>query len=511
MDQLPKFRMRTADYIAAVILINDLVLGGIGWIVHHYWHISTGWLILALGCVAVLAAMLLSWLMSNYLTKPLALIAQAIAHIAPDNEAVAAPNTNSIHLGREIVSAMAMQIYQITNATTRLTNDLEVKNIDLHNNVIAKYLPLPLIVINQDSNIVYANEAALQYVKKTEPAVLNQNINSVLDMYFKDNNTFENWLTYSRTNTVVANKKWEHVRLDLPDTQTPLFFDLAAYFSKGHPYGYETIMVLFDHTNLYSQDDTAMNYVALAVHELRTPLTLLRGYIEALEEHMSNKLTVQDSAFVKQMDAAAQQLVTFINNVLNVARINDDQFAIQLHEENWSQVLLSAINDMKLRAAVQGITIELSIEPNLPTVAVDKLGIYEVICNLIDNAIKYSAESKKIIVHSGLNNDRLVETSIQDFGVGIPESVMPNLFDKFYRSHRSRNQINGTGLGLYLSKTIISAHETNIWVNSKEGQGSTFSFTILPFARLSKNANGDQANNINNVHGWIKNHSLYRR
>jgi signal transduction histidine kinase len=268
---------------------------------------------------------------------------------------------------------------------------------------------------------------------------------------------------------------------------------------------------MFDHTKMYEQADTAENYVALAVHELRTPLTLLRGYIEALEEHMGAKLTVEDSAFVKQMDAAAQQLVTFINNVLNVARINDDQFAVQLREEKWEQVILPAINDMKLRAAVQGITFKISIAPDIPTVAVDKLSIYEVISNLIDNAIKYSADSKEIIIQSGLNNDGLVETSIQDFGIGIPASVMPNLFDKFYRSHRSRNQINGTGLGLYLCKTILSAHGCSIWVNSKEGQGSTFSFTVLPFAKLTKNPSNNQPNGIKNVHGWIKNHSFYRR
>ncbi|MGD0284359.1 MAG: ATP-binding protein [Candidatus Saccharimonadales bacterium] len=511
MDQIPKYRQKTADLIAGAIIVNNLVLGGLLWLIHHYTSIPTLWLLAIFLCGSVLFSLLLGWLVSNYISQPIAILTQVVAHISPDNEAVAAPDTNTNIIGREIVTALANKIYQITTNTSRLTSSLELKNIDLHNNVIAKFLPIPLIILNQDSNIIFANGAALQYVHKTEADTVNKNINSVLNMSFKDENTFESWLMNSRANVVVASQRWDHVKLELEENPKPLFFDLAAYYNKGHPYGYETMLVLFDHTNLYGQSDNAMNYVALAVHELRTPLTLLRGYIEALEEHMGNRLTVEDSAFVKQMDAAAQQLVTFINNVLNVARINDDQFAIQLREENWGQVITSTINDMRLRATVQGITLELAIAPNLPTVAVDKISMYEVISNLIDNAIKYSANGKRIVIKSYINKYGLIETSIQDFGVGIPESVMPNLFDKFYRSHRSRNQVNGTGLGLYLCKSIVTAHGGNIWVNSKEGNGSIFSFTVLPFANLPKNLNNGKPNAVSNVHGWIKNHTLYRQ
>jgi signal transduction histidine kinase len=510
MDLIPKYRQKTADFIAGVIVVSNLVLGGLLWLISHYWSIPKLWLLVSFICGSVLLALLLGWLASIYITQPMAILTRVVAHISPDDEAVAAPDTNTNIIGREVVTALANKIYQITTNTAQLTSSLELKNVDLHNNVIAKFLPIPLIILNQDSTVVFANSAALQYIRKTEAEVINKNINTVLNMSFKDENTFETWLTNSRANVVVASQRWDHVKLDLEDNPKPLFFDLAVYYNKGHPYGYETIMVLFDHTNLYGQSDNAMNYVALAVHELRTPLTLLRGYIEALEEHMGNRLTVEDSAFVKQMDAAAQQLVTFINNVLNVARINDDQFAIQLRKEKWPDVITTTIEDMKLRAVVQGIALELSIAPNLPTVAVDKISMYEVISNLIDNAIKYSANSKKIIIKSYVNKNGMVETSIQDFGVGIPESVMPNLFDKFYRSHRSRNQVNGTGLGLYLCKSIVTAHGGNIWVNSKEGNGSVFSFTVLPFVNLPKNPNNNP-NAVSSIHGWIKNHTLYRQ
>jgi signal transduction histidine kinase len=239
---------------------------------------------------------------------------------------------------------------------------------------------------------------------------------------------------------------------------------------------------------------------------------VLRGYIEALEEEMGKDISPEMQDFMQRMNATAQQLTAFVNNILNVARVDNDQLQLQLNEENWKTIIESAINAISLRAKVRGITLETNIAPNLPTVGVDRLSIYEVINNLIDNAIKYSGESKLIKIDTHLSNDGMVETTVKDFGVGINTSIMPNLFTKFYRDHRNRAQIGGTGLGLYLSKAIITAHEGNIWVNSKPGQGSSFSFTVQPYSRLAEELkNSDNKDIVRGAHGWIKNHSLYRR
>ena len=112
----------------------------------------------------------------------------------------------------------------------------------------------------------------------------------------------------------------------------------------------------------------------------------------------------------------------------------------------------------------------------------------------------------------GVYKEGLVETTVQDFGAGIPSGIIGNLFDKYYRSHRSRTEVGGTGLGLYLSKAIVRAHGGRIWVNSREGQGSTFGFTIMPYAKLAdEQKNGDNNDITRGAHGWIKNHSLYSR
>jgi signal transduction histidine kinase len=175
-------------------------------------------------------------------------------------------------------------------------------------------------------------------------------------------------------------------------------------------------------------------------------------------------------------------------------------------------VLQSAVDMMSLRAEVRGITLKLNIAEGLPTVGADRISMQEVIDNLIDNAIKYSGSSKQITISSSVNAEGFVETSVQDDGVGIPANIVQNLFTKFYRDHRNRAQIGGTGLGLFLCKAIVTAHGGNIWVKSKEGKGSTFSFTLLPYSRLADEVKNSDNKEIARVaHGWIKNHSLYRR
>ena len=168
------------------------------------------------------------------------------------------------------------------------------------------------------------------------------------------------------------------------------------------------------------------------------------------------------------------------------------------------QFLESTIEGLKLRAKVRGVQLQTTIAPDLPTVAVDRLSIQEVITNLVDNTVKYSAGAKlvEINVHKeprGSGRDHI----FTDHGQGISAGIMPNLFTGFTATTANRAQI-GTGLGLYLCKTIVEAHGGHIWVKSKEKEGSTFGFTLLPYSLAAELKNGDNTDIVRGAHGWIK-------
>ncbi len=513
MDYLQRLSRSTKLLILIVILADNGVLVGSWWLGSAVLGLH-GLELMALSVsIAALGAAIIAVSLGNYLGQPLKALWQTILHLAPNGNDVAAPKPESLRFGRELVASLSAHIYELVTLAQQTAAQTRQASASLEHNFVAQNLPLPLIVLNASETIRFANEAAARYIGIKAADMIGKNVYMVLDMSFPSEATFDNWLKSVKDKNATAASSWERVRLNLRDNHPTRLFDLAAYYNRDNPEHNETILVLFDHTKQYSQDDQAVSFIALSVHELRTPLTLLRGYIEVFEEELGTTISDPElQGFMLKMRAQAEQLTAFVNNILNVARVDDDQLELKLHAEPWNDTLKNAIEMMGLRAKVRGITLKCHIARDLPPVAIDSLSIREVINNLVDNAIKYSQDSKVIVIDTHLTQAGLVETTVQDFGGGIPASILPNLFTKFYRDHHNRSQIGGTGLGLYLSKAIVTAHGGNIWVRSQEGQGSTFGFTLLPYDQLAGKLeqNGDQEI-TRSAHGWIKNHSLYRR
>jgi two-component system phosphate regulon sensor histidine kinase PhoR/two-component system sensor histidine kinase VicK len=517
MDNITKFRQQFAvrSFLAIIVpLITTVVV----WVLLDYLvDIDSIW-ILVLSLLAGLLAAIISFILINSIaTKPLEKIEEIVTYTLHSERGGHLPDLNKLPIAKELVESISKQIYQLGSSTnTQSSVETPQTNVvtDASANkqpsqLIIDAIPLPIIGMDKDQRITLTNTAFAKYIGKPISEILSKPLYDVMNLSFQTDIGLEQWLSKCSESAVTASNTWVRVRLNLGD-DTLKQFDLVANFSSGSTTGTETMLAIFDRSQQYSLDDQEIAFVAMAVHELRTPMTIMRGYIEVFEDELSDKLTPELVDFMHKMQASAQQLTAFVSNILNVARIEENQLFIKLRSENWPEILSSAIEDLQLRASVHGKTIELVIAENLPPVAADRISLHEVVNNLVDNAIKYSENSDKIIVTSQLNNDGLVETSVQDFGIGIPASVIGQLFQKFHRSHKSRVQVGGTGLGLYLSKELVNAHGGNIWVRSKEGEGSIFSFTILPFDKVSNDQTSEQDGIVRGAHGWIKNHSLYR-
>ncbi|HEY4160744.1 MAG TPA: ATP-binding protein [Candidatus Saccharimonadales bacterium] len=511
MGYFERFVSQFRARLSLIILVNNVLILAGWYVVDHVLEL-TGWQELAgVAVIPLFTIVMLPWLTADALTQPTRFLWQAIMHLSPDAAEAPAPQPAQLHLGRELVTNLVSQLYQFTSVVQNMERAGAKAAQDLHANFVANHLPLPFIALASDDQIVYANEATGRYLGKPAGDLTGQNVYTALDMSFTSAGTLHDWLDATRGKAAMADHSWERVRIGLPGSQNSKQFDLAAHYSQGNPSGYETLLVLFDHTDTYGQDDQGLGFVALAVHELRTPLTLLRGYIEVFNVEIGAGLDPELQRFMKQMDAAAEQLTAFVSNILNVAKVEDNQLTLQLHEEKWPDMIDSVAKDLTLRAGVRGLTIKTEVAGDLPAAGVDRYSMYELLANLLDNAIKYSKDKGAITIRSTLNKDGLIETSVHDDGIGVDSSILPYIFDKFYRSHQSRSQIGGTGLGLYLAKVIVEAHGGNIWVQSKADEGSTFTFTVIPYDKLEdgRKAGGDKSI-TRSAHGWIKNHSMYR-
>jgi signal transduction histidine kinase len=311
-------------------------------------------------------------------------LTQAILLVTRQNNKISVPESKNLKIaGKKYIISLAESIYGLHPDYNESSKDGTFFKSLIDN------IPLPIIVLTKERSIKFANEAALRYINLKLENIVDQPMYDILNLSFVSDSTLDSWLTENENSSVVNTQIWERVRLALPDNNHRQF-DLAVHYSNNDSNGIETTLVLFDRTTIYERDDHDLTFVSLAVHELRTPLTIMRGYIEVFEDEISNMLNVEQKEFMHNMAASAQQLTSFVSNILNVSRIEENALLLRIKEEVWKEVLLGACKDMELRAKVHNKVLVYEIDENIPTVAVDKVSIYEVMNNLIDNAIKYT-------------------------------------------------------------------------------------------------------------------------
>ena len=222
---------------------------------------------------------------------------------------------------------------------------------------------------------------------------------------------------------------------------------------------------------LEAQKDT---FLGIASHELKTPLTSLKIYAQVLERVLKKAGDDKNAEYAHKMDAQVTKLNSLIGDLLDVTNMTLGK--MQLNEENFNfeDLAEEMVEELQLNAP-QKITFE---KKSGGMVIADKNRISQVMSNLISNAIKYSPETKEIIVTTQLIENG-VEFCVQDFGMGMPEDQKDKVFAQYYRvSGETQTTIPGLGLGLYISAEIIERSNGKIWVNSILGKGSTFCFSL---------------------------------
>jgi signal transduction histidine kinase len=220
------------------------------------------------------------------------------------------------------------------------------------------------------------------------------------------------------------------------------------------------------------------DFVSNVSHELRTPLTSIKGYASIL---LSGKLGIIPQEAHKRLEKInkhSDELVQFVNELLDIARIESGKMTLKIAPFNLKNILDEVGDMLTVQMKERQITFSCELPENMPEVMADYSQIKRVLINLVNNAFKYTGSGGRITVRvhtlaTGLQVD------VADSGCGIPEDAIEKLFTEFYRVDIAINQeVKGTGLGLAMVKHIIEAHKGKIWVKSKVGFGSTFSFTL---------------------------------
>lgn len=217
------------------------------------------------------------------------------------------------------------------------------------------------------------------------------------------------------------------------------------------------------------------NFLGIASHELKTPLTSLKLYSQFLEKNLRKQEDHHNAMVALKMDNQINKLNNLINDLLDVTKIQNGKILLNHSEFDFDALVHEVVTEQQMSTKQK---IDLNTE-NIGTVSGDRNRIYQVMSNLINNAIKYSPESDKILITTKLKENKTVIFSVKDYGIGIPENKTDRVFEQYYRVSGSKEHtFPGLGLGLYISSEIIKRSGGKIFVNSVEGKGSDFCFEI---------------------------------
>ncbi len=234
-------------------------------------------------------------------------------------------------------------------------------------------------------------------------------------------------------------------------------------------------VTMHDVTYFKELDRIKSEFVSTVSHDLRSPLTAILGYVELLER--VGPVNEKQRSFIQRVQMSVRNITELINDLLDLGRIESgfDESKVPLSLNNVVQYSVESLKDRILESNHE-LTVEMP--EDLPEIIGDSVRLRQIVDNLLGNSLRYTPQGGKIGIVAREENEQII-FQVFDNGVGIPAADRPHIFDKFYRASNVIENYSGSGLGLAIVKSIVENHNGRIWVDSSEGEGSTFTI-VLP-------------------------------
>ncbi len=354
----------------------------------------------------------------------------------------------------------------------------EAENERIKTTAIIKNLIDGVFFLNEEKRFSMVNSKVEEFFEFDKDKIMNEEIDNVADR--------EDVGRLNRVIELIRDEDSQEI-MDLyrKELQMDEDFYLEVTTStiqrKGKKMG--TLVHVHDISREKRVERIKSEFVSVAAHQLRTPLSGIKWTLETiLEESEEGKggLNEEERELIEKAYDANERMVNLVNDLLNVSRIEEGRYVYDTGITDISKALDSVIEEYsnkieeneKLSFVIQ------KPERRLPNVEADVEKIEIVLQNFLDNAIKYTDEGDIILSFEALKNEHL-KVSVTDEGIGIPKDQQKDLFNKFFRAENVvKKDVEGSGLGLFISKNIIKAHGGEIGLESTEGEGSTFYFTL---------------------------------
>ncbi len=232
---------------------------------------------------------------------------------------------------------------------------------------------------------------------------------------------------------------------------------------------------------LKEEERMRSDFISMLSHEIRTPLTSIRESVNMIAEELMGPINQRQQRFLEIAGGEIERISDLLSHLMQVSRMEAGALKIELRPLDPSIFLSNCIFRVAPAAEAKGITIKTDIPPGMPFIMGDPDNLQQVLLNLVGNAIKFAPPQSEVLVSVAAEASAIgleLKVSVSDHGPGIPEEEHSLVFHKYYRAPATRDQVDGVGLGLSISRYIVEAHGGTIWVKSQVGEGSTFGFTL---------------------------------
>ncbi len=319
-----------------------------------------------------------------------------------------------------------------------------------------------ILVVDVNSNVTLINQAAGSIFNVTKEGAIGHSLVEVI-RHFKMNELLEK--TRSSSSPQIDSFETAPEKNYIRCIATPLDKEMPG----------SILFLMQDLTRIRQLEIIRRDFVSNVSHELRTPLTSLKLITETLQDGLYDD-PQQAAKFLDRMSGEIDNLSQMVEELLELSRIESGRVPLEKRWVKPREIIDAACERMTLQVQRAGLTCNLNYGVNLPSIFVDKTRLESVLVNLLHNAIKFTPPGGSIEL-SAYQNLNTIVFSVKDSGIGIPPKDLARVFERFYKSDRSRSE-RGTGLGLSIARHLVEAHGGKIWAESQVNQGSTFSFSI---------------------------------
>lgn len=403
----------------------------------------------------LLAAILLSFLLSKTITTPIERITEGARSIAEGNfdQDLGVQSSDEIGELTRSFNYMAQRLKSTVGEVQGERDKLSTLFLHMTDGVAA---------FTTDGRLIHMNPATenLLGVRMGSDLTFDE-LFSDLDMPNSDETVMRSFLTSEITRRGRV-----------------LSITLAPYGALDGEGG--VISVIHDITEQRRLDDARREFVANVSHELRTPLTNIRSYTETLLDAAGDIPLDTEKQFLGVISSESERMARIVTDLLTLSKLDYGRMELRMTRFSLAELLKKVANAMKLTAENSGHEMVVDAPDSLPDIVADRERIEQVVVNILSNAVKYTPAGGHVRLAACMVGKNRVRITVEDDGVGIPAADVPRLFERFYRVDKARSRAaGGTGLGLAIAKEIVEQHEGKIALASEYGKGTTVTI-VLP-------------------------------